>query len=255
MWDSLFFFGILLPEWIWEKYMEREYSSNHAELEKALGYKFKNHEYLLLALTHSTYAYEHRKFGIVSNQRLEFLGDAILDFIIGEDIYGRMPRWDEGKLSKTRALVVCEKTLSQVAKKLSVGQLLFLGKGEESTGGRDKISTLADTMESLFAAIYLDGGFDAAKNVVLSCLSEYIEAAVQGDLVFDYKSKLLEKAQTRHAPHQVVFDVVCEEGPVHDRTFVVAVLIDGQEMVRAEGRSKKQAEQEASRLALEKWQP
>ncbi len=233
--------------------MERSYSSNHTVLEEELGYSFTNREYLLLALTHSTYAYEHRSQGIVSNQRLEFLGDAILDFIIGEEIYNRKPQWDEGKLSKTRALVVCERTLSQVANKLKVGQLLSLGKGEEGTGGREKVSTLADTMEALFAAVYMDGGFDCAKKVILSLLSDYVEQAVRGELIFDYKSKLLEKAQTRHNAHLVTFDVVNEEGPVHDRTFEVAVFLDGEEYVRATGRSKKQAEQEASRLALEKW--
>ncbi len=233
--------------------MERAYTEKHGILEEKIAYSFSDKEFLLLALTHSTYAYEHRKFGIVSNQRLEFLGDAILDFIVGEEIYKRKSSWDEGKLSKHRALVVCEKTLAKVAEQLSVGELLFLGKGEEGTGGREKISTLADTMESLFAAIYLDGGFEAAKKVVLSCLSPYIDQALKGDLVFDYKSKLLEKAQMKNAQHQVLFEVVREIGPVHDRIFEVAVLIDGTEVVRAEGRSKKQAEQEASRLALENW--
>lgn len=233
--------------------MERQYNTQHQMLEEKLGYTFSNKDYLLLALTHSTYAYEHRKTVAVSNQRLEFLGDAILDFIIGEEIYRRRSKWNEGELSKTRALVVCEKTLSKVADTLQIGSLLFLGKGEESTGGRTKISTLADTMESLFAAIYLDGGFEPAKSVILSCLSSYVDLAVAGKLVFDYKSKLLEKAQTKHDPHEVSFAVVDEIGPVHDHIFVVAVVIDGQEIVRAEGRSKKEAEQEASRLALEKW--
>ena len=233
--------------------MERAYTEKHGILEEKIAYSFSDKEFLLLALTHSTYAYEHRKFGIVSNQRLEFLGDAILDFIVGEEIYKRKSSWDEGKLSKHRALVVCEKTLAKVAEQLSVGELLFLGKGEEGTGGREKISTLADTMESLFAAIYLDGGFDAAKGVILSCLSPYVEQAVSGNLIFDYKSKLLEKAQMKNDPHELSFQVVEENGPVHDRTFVVAVILDGNEIVRAEGRSKKEAEQEASRLTLEKW--
>ena len=235
--------------------MEREYLPQHAVLEEKLQYSFSNKQYLLLAFTHSTYSYEHRKMGIVSNQRLELLGDAILDFIIGEEIYNRKPQWDEGKLSKTRALVVCEKTLAEVANQLQVGQLLLLGKGEESTGGREKPSTLADTMESMFAAIYLDGGFENAKRVILLLLNSYVDLAVKGELVFDYKSRLLEKAQTKHASHQVLFEVVNEEGPVHDHIFEVAVLIDGQEIVRAKGRSKKQAEQDASKQALEIWKP
>lgn len=237
----------------WEGIMERKYLPIHEKLEERISYTFKEKEFLLLALTHSTYAYEHRKFGVISNQRLEFLGDAILDFIVGEEMYNRMSDWDEGMLSKTRALVVCEKTLSKVAESLSIGELLFLGKGEEATGGREKISTLADTMESLFAAIYLDDGFESAKKVVLSCLRPYIELALKGELIFDYKSRLLEKAQIKSDPHQVSFEVVREEGPVHDRIFEVAVKIDDQEIVRAEGRSKKQAEQEASRLALSIW--
>ena len=127
--------------------MERQYSSEFEQLEKKISYTFKDKEFLLLALTHSTYAYEHRRFGLISNQRLEFLGDAILDFIVGEEMYKRKEDWNEGKLSKTRALVICEKTLSKEAEKLGIGKLLFLGKGEETTGGREKISTLADTME------------------------------------------------------------------------------------------------------------
>lgn len=233
--------------------MDREFGQKHQELEEKLGYSFVDKEYLLLALTHSTYAYEHRRENVVSNQRLEFLGDAILDFTIGEEIYRRRSKWNEGELSKTRALVVCEKTLAKVANELEVGDLLCLGKGEESTGGRSKESTLADTMESLFAAIYLDGGFEPAKKVILSCLSSFVDLAVSGKLVFDYKSKLLEKAQTKHDPHVVTFEVVEERGPVHDRVFVVAVILDGQEFVRAQGRSKKEAEQEASHIALEKW--
>ena len=142
--------------------MERKYLPVHQKLEERISYTFNDNEFLLLALTHSTFAYEHRQSGVVSNQRLEFLGDAILDFIVGEEMYKRKSDWNEGKLSKTRALVVCEKTLAKEAEKLEVGSLLFLGKGEEGTGGRDKISTLADTMESLFASIYLDGGFEAA---------------------------------------------------------------------------------------------
>ena len=233
--------------------MKQEYLDQHKLFEEQFGYTFGDKKKLLLALTHSTYAYEHRNLGIESNQRLEFLGDAILDFIVGEELYAKCPSWNEGKLSKTRALVVCEKTLSKVAIVLNVGNLLFLGKGEEATGGREKASTLADTMESLFAAVYLDGGFDEAKRIVLTTLREYIDLAIKGELVFDYKSKLLEKAQDRHDPHQVLFEVVSEQGPVHDRTFIVAVMVDGKEIVRAEGRSKKQAEQEASRLALEIW--
>lgn len=233
--------------------MVREYKGQHQKLEEKFGYTFKDKQYLLLALTHSTYAYEHRRDGVVSNQRLEFLGDAILDFVIGEEIYRRRTHWDEGKLSKTRALVVCEKTLAKVADTLSVGNLLALGKGEECTGGREKISTLADTMESLFAAVYLDGGFDQAKTVILSCLTPYVEQAVSGKLIFDYKSKLLEKAQTKNDPHEVSFKVIEEIGPVHDCVFVVAVMLDGAEYVRAQGKSKKEAEQEASRIALEKW--
>ncbi len=233
--------------------MNRKYGQAHQLLENKIGYTFVDKEYLLLSLTHSTYAYEHRHECALSNQRLEFLGDAILDFVIGEEIYHRRSKWDEGKLSKTRALVVCEKTLAKVADSLGIGQMLFLGKGEEGTGGRQKISTLADTMESIFAAIYLDGGFESAKSVILSLLMPYVEQAVSGKLIFDYKSKLLEKAQTKKDIHTISFEVVEEIGPVHDCLFVVAVILDGQEFVRAQGKSKKEAEQEASRIALEKW--
>ena len=179
------------------------------ELERKIGYAFRDPSLLARALTTPACRMDHPEGG--DNQRLEFLGDAILDFIVGEEMYKRKSDWNEGKLSKTRALVVCEKTLAKEAEKLEVGSLLFLGKGEEGTGGRDKISTLADTMESLFAAIYLDGGFEAAKKVVLSCLEPYIDQALRGELIFDYKSRLLEKAQTKHETHQVLFDVVNED--------------------------------------------
>lgn len=229
------------------------WKDEYINIEEKLQYTFTNKSLLIEAITHSTYAYEHRSEGIESNQRLEFLGDGILDFVVGEALYMRKPEWDEGLLSKSRSLVVCERTLAQQAEHLNIGEYLLLGKGEEGTGGRKKVSTLADTMESLFAAIYLDGGFASAKKVILSQLSTYIDQAASGSLIFDYKSKLLEKAQEKHHTHEVVFQVVEEKGPVHDRVFVVAVLLDGEEFTRSEGRSKKEAEQSASQLALSKW--
>ncbi|HBP39094.1 MAG TPA: ribonuclease III [Clostridiales bacterium] len=221
------------------------------QLEQRLGYVFQNQDYLREALTHSTYAYEHHNEVKTSNERLEFLGDAVLDLAIGDSFFRNQNQFSEGFMTKTRALVVCEETLAGLARSLDVGSLLLLGRGEEATGGRDKDSNLANAMEALWGAIYLDGGFDQACLVILQSLAQPIKRALAGDLIHDYKSRLLELAQGSLASRKVHICIIDEKGPVHERVFTAGVLLDERMIASGSGTSKKDAEQQAARAALE----
>ncbi|NLO63078.1 MAG: ribonuclease III [Clostridiaceae bacterium] len=220
-------------------------------LEDRLDYHFSRIEYLFTALTHSSYAYESRDPNIEDNERLEFLGDGILDFVIAEELFRRKTKRDEGYLSKTRALIVCESMLAEIAEKLDVGIFILLGHGEDATGGRRKPSNLSNAMEAIFAAIYLDGGYEAAKKAILGVLNHSIDLALKGSLVFDYKSRLLEWAQSSRARSVLSFSILDEYGPVHDRTYRAAVCSDEGVVAEGIGRSKKLAEQDAARNALD----
>lgn len=221
--------------------------------ENLLGYHFADKRLFAIALTHSTYAYEHKFESAYDNERLEFLGDGILDFVAADALFHQKRSCDEGYLSKTRALIVCEATLAAKARDLGLGDYLRLGKGEESTGGRDKPSNLANAMEAIFAAVYLDGGFERAKELILRILADSIETALSGELVFDYKSKILELAQSKGNVHSIRFEIIEESGPVHDRRYTSAVLLDDQVFGQGTGHSKKLAEQEAAKTAYREW--
>lgn len=223
------------------------------ELENLLGYTFSGKNLLRMALSHSTYAYEHKQLNVQDNERLEFLGDGILDFVIADALYQRKKSRDEGYLSKTRALIVCETTLSAIAANIGLGDCLLLGKGEEFTGGREKPSNLANALEAVFAAVYLDGGFEQSKRVILHTMSESINAALSGDLVFDYKSRMLELAQIKGIGHTIRFEILDESGPVHDMSFTGAVFLDEEIIGQGIGHSKKLAEQEAAKAAYKEW--
>ena len=223
------------------------------ELENLLGYTFSGKNLLRMALSHSTYAYEHKQLNVQDNERLEFLGDGILDFVIADALYKRKKSRDEGYLSKTRALIVCETTLSAIAANIGLGDNLLLGKGEEFTGGREKPSNLANALEAVFAAVYLDGGFEQSKRVILHTMSESINAALSGDLVFDYKSRMLELAQIKGIGHTIRFEILDESGPVHDMSFTGAVFLDDEIIGQGIGHSKKLAEQEAAKAAYKEW--
>ena len=225
----------------------------YPEFEKALGYEFKDKDLLRLAFTHTTYVFEHQKEHYDSNQRLEFIGDAVLDLVIGQKLYELKPHADEGYLSKTRSIVVCEKSLAGVARKLQMGRLLLLGKGEKQFGGDDKDSTLADAVESVIAAVYFDSGFEAAKDVILKNLSDVIENAVSGKIFLDYKSKLLELAQNKNDRHEIVFKIVDERGPSHMKEFDAVVYADGRVLAKATGKSKKEAEQKCAELGIAEY--
>ncbi len=221
--------------------------------EEKLGYHFKDRSLLELAFTHTTYVFEHNMGHHMSNQRLEFIGDAVMDLVVGEKLYELKPDADEGYLSKTRSIVVCEASFASVARKLGIGRLLKLGKGEASTGGADKESTLADAFESVIAAVYFDAGFEIAKKVVLENLSDTINDAMEGRLFLDYKSRLLEIAQKKNNQHKITFEIVGESGPAHMREFETEIRADRVFLARAKGHSKKDSEQKCAKEAIEKY--
>lgn len=210
-------------------------------LMKTLGYQFKNPALLQRALTHPS-------MGAEDNQRLEFLGDAVLQFIMSDILYATHPKDREGQLTHLRALLVCEAALSQVARSLHVGEALRMDRGEELTGGRDKPSVLCDAMEAILAAIYLDGGLNAAREIVLRCWPkpEEVHRPMQ-----DSKGALQEHLQ-KDGGDAPTYAIIAQDGPPHDRTFEAAVSRYGVELARGAGKTKKQAEQAAALAALEK---
>jgi ribonuclease-3 len=221
-----------------------------SDLQRKIGYSFKQEDFLVQAMTHSSYIREKKLSPVRSNERLEFLGDAFLDAIIGEELYRLMPEATEGVLSKARAHVVCEESLTLLGKSLELGSCLRLGKGEEMTGGRERTSILADGTEALIGAIYLDGGYEAVRPIVLGWLAPRIREAVEGRLRSDYKSALQEMLQKDgEASIQYVLDG--EEGPDHDKIFFVTAMVDGEPKGKGRGKSKKEAEQQAAKAAKE----
>ncbi len=218
--------------------------SPSGSLEAMLGYTFRNRALLEQALRHASWCNEHASEQLEDNERLEFLGDAVLDLVVGHKLMTRFPQLREGELSVTRAQVVSEAGLSEVAAQLGIGQWLTLGKGEEKSGGRTKPSILADVFEAILAAVYLDGGFTAAVEMVERLLHERIET-VEFKGFYDFKTRLQETSQAR-LKATPTYRVVQEIGPDHDKRFVVAVTIADDEWARAVGRSKKEAEQMAA---------
>ena len=190
------------------------------EFEKIIGYKFNNIKILEESLTHSSYSNEDKAYNKVNNERLEFLGDAVLSISVSRYIFDEFPDYPEGDLTKLRAQVVCEDTLSLVAANLNLGKYLLLGKGEESSGGRERKSILADAVEAVIAAIYLDGGYKQAEKFVLNNLTEYIKLAVKGKIITDFKSYLQEYYQSKSQSCKIRYVVTKEEGPDHDKVFM-----------------------------------
>ena len=220
-------------------------------LETKLGYVFHRPELLENALYHSSYANEHRGAGISSNERLEFLGDAVLGFVTAEYLYTKHPDMPEGDLTRIRAALVCEESLHEVAQYLGLGEYLRLGRGEELGGGRRRPSILADATESVFAAVYLDGGMDAARDLIHRVLLDCEREEVVEERRRDYKTVLQELVQ-REPNRTLVYRMAEESGPDHDKTFTFEVLLNGAVVGRGEGHSKKEAEQMAARAALER---
>ena len=218
--------------------------ADYSTLEAMLGYTFRDRGLLEQALRHASWCNEHPAAGLEDNDRLEFLGDAVLDLVVRHRLMTRYPELREGQLSMTRAQVVSETGLSEVAAQLGIGAWLVLGKGEDKSGGRAKPSILADAFEAILAAVYLDGGFPAACDLVDRLLSQRIET-VEFKGFYDFKTRLQETAQAR-LKSTPTYSVVQELGPDHDKRFVVAVTLGTDEWGRAMGKSKKEAEQMAA---------
>lgn len=200
------------------------------------------------ATTHSSYVHEHSGKNLVSNERLEFLGDAVIQLVVTEFLYREYPSIPEGDLTRARAAVVSAPTLSRKAQDLGVGDVLLLGRGEEATGGRSRASNLENALEAMAAAVYLDLGLEAARAFIMGVLEEEVRRAVRGSYTHDWKTLLQERLQRQGCfPEYRVTD---ESGPDHAKTFEVVVMVGGTEIGRGRGRSKKEAEQSAARMAL-----
>ena len=220
------------------------------ELERKLNYAFRNPALLQEALNHSSYANEHRAAHLHSNERLEFLGDSVLGFVTAEFLFQRHPEAPEGDLTRIRAALVCEQSLYEVAQRLGLGQYLKLGRGEEAGGGRERTSILADAVEAVFAAVYLDGGMDAARALIHRCLLDAQRESVVEERRRDYKTALQELVQ-RQVDQTLTYRMVDEQGPDHAKTFRAEVLLNGEAIGSGSGHSKKEAEQAAARAAME----
>ena len=221
------------------------------ELEKKLNYTFRDPGLLGEALSHSSYANEHRSAGLRSNERLEFLGDSVLGFVTAEFLFLQHPDLPEGDLTRIRAALVCEQSLYEVARKLDLGRYLKLGRGEEAGGGRERTSILADATEAVFAAVYLDGGIGAASTLIHRVLLDAEKEEVVEERRRDYKTALQELVQGQ-ADQVLTYRMIGEEGPDHDKTFLAEVLLNGTQVGTGSGHSKKEAEQSAAKAALRK---
>lgn len=219
--------------------------SDLKKFQEIIGYTFKNEQLLKQALTHSSYANEKHLKKLSDNERLEFLGDAVLEVVSSEFLFANYPNLTEGQLTKLRASIVCEPTLATCTESVNLGEYLFLGKGEDRTGGRTRKSVLSDAMEAVIGAIYLDGGFASAKEFVHKFIMTDIE---HKHLFYDSKTILQEVVQGEH--EQLTYVLLGETGPDHDKTFEVGVLIGKKEISTGRGHTKKAAEQDAAYQAL-----
>ncbi|MDE5619916.1 MAG: ribonuclease III [Ruminococcus sp.] len=218
-----------------------------SKLEEIIGYKFKDKNLIYQALSHSSYANE-KKNPSGSNERLEFLGDSVLSIVVSDYLYKSL-KVAEGELTKMRASLVCEKSLHVFAQQIHLGEFLFLGKGEENTGGRERPSILADAFEAVIAAIYLDGGIEPAAKHILRFMPEDVQHP-QKPAFSDFKTVLQEIVQ-KNPEEKVEYVLIGEEGPDHNKRFVVEVRLNSQVIGSGKGRSKKEAEQLAAKEALQ----
>ncbi len=220
------------------------------QLQNSIGYYFNDIELLETALTHSSYANENKLHISKCNERLEFLGDTVINLVVSEYLYNKYPFYPEGELTKIRAKVVCEPSLAFIARNLRLGNYIFLGKGEESTGGRNRESILADASEALTGAIFLDSSYEVVKNYLLESFeAEIVHSVAKGDLFVDYKTELQERLQ-KIARAKVEYMVVKEEGPDHNKLFYMDVMVNKETIGSGIGRNKKEAEQMAAKEAL-----
>ncbi len=220
------------------------------ELERVIGYEFNNRDLLEIALTHSSYSGEAGLPYKCNNERLEFIGDAYLDAIVGARLFELMPEQREGVLSRDRSFVVCEESLAEIAENIRLGDHIRLGRGEDACGGRHKPSILADALEALLGAVFIDGGFDAVRGITLELMSDKIQLAAEGKLDNDYKSRLQEMIQARNKGVKIRYSLVGTSGPDHEKEFTVNVIADDRILGTGSGKSKAKAEQAAAHDAL-----
>ena len=220
---------------------------NISRFEDTIKYTFENKIYILEALTHSSYSNENKDYKF--NERLEFLGDSVLSIVISDYLFKKEKNLPEGELTKLRANIVCEESLSEVAAQINLGEFLLLGKGEEATGGRERISILADALEAVIAAIYLDGGLEEAKRFIFEYMEQIIENSIKGKIFRDYKTYLQEILQSK-GEQNIWYKLIEEKGPDHNKRFVMEVGVNDEVLGVGEGKSKKDAEQLAAKSAL-----
>ncbi|WP_343841044.1 ribonuclease III [Salinibacillus aidingensis] len=227
-----------------------EVKVNFEQFQEQIGVHFQNQALLKKAFTHSSYVNEHRNRGLEDNERLEFLGDAVLELAVSQFLYRKFQKMNEGEMTKFRASIVCEPSLVHFAEKLQFNDLVLLGKGEEMTGGRTRPALLADAFEGFIGALYLDQGFDT----VLSFLDEYVFPEIKPGAfshAMDYKSMLQEVVQ-QDQEGDIDYNIVDEKGPAHNREFIAEVTIQSEGFGKGSGRTKKEAEQNAAKEALDK---
>ncbi len=223
-------------------------TKNLTKLEQNIKYTFKDKKLLQNALTHTSYAYEH---GIQSNEKLEFLGDSILEFVSSEYMYNKYTNLKEGEMTKVRATVVCEKSLYKIATKHNFSDFLYLGKSELMTGGKKRPAILADSVEAVIAAMFIDGGLEPAKKFIIENLKDEIEIATKHVGEKDYKTVLQEELQ-KNGDVKIEYKIIKETGPDHDKTFEAEVSLNGKKLATGVGKSKKEAEMKAAQKALER---
>ncbi len=219
-------------------------------LENAISYHFRDRGLLMEALTHSSYAHERKINKIACNERLEFLGDAVLELVSSRYIFLHYPELPEGRMTRLRAALVCEEALAECAKRIGLGELLFLGKGEEACGGRKKASVTSDAYEAVLGAVYLDGGLEAVTELIEREVLADCERHLQEK---DSKTELQELLMGSGEKYDIRYELVEESGPAHQKTFVIELIVNGISCGRGEGRNKKIAEKEAALCGLEYW--
>ncbi|ADF41036.1 ribonuclease III [Priestia megaterium DSM 319] len=233
-----------------DRKMNVKFKQNFAEFQKEIGIQFTNEALLFQAFTHSSYVNEHRRRPYEDNERLEFLGDAVLELTVSQFLFKKYPTMSEGELTKLRAAVVCEPSLVTFANEMDFGKLVLLGKGEEMTGGRSRPALLADVFEAFIGALYLDQGLDTVVTILKKVVFPKINEGAFSH-VMDFKSQLQEVIQ-RDGVGQLEYKVLQEKGPAHNREFLSRVSLNGEELGVGVGRSKKEAEQKAAQVAITK---
>lgn len=226
-------------------------SDNYEKISKKLKYRFRDISLLSTALTHSSYANESKNKPCLSNERLEFLGDSVLGLVVTEYVYSNFPELDEGELTKLKSKIVSESTLNFIANKIELGKYILLGKGEESSGGRSRKSILADCIEALIGAAFLECGYDYVKEILIKNYIDLVIEAIQIELNFDYKTRLQEHIH-KYRQGELEYLLLESSGPDNDKTFHIELRFESEVLGQGIGKSKKQAEQVCAKIALNK---